>query len=120
MRVIASWLINTALLMAIAGFFEAFYIKSTISALVASILLSVFHAVLKPILILLTLPVTVLSLGLFLIVINASLLMLTSWVMGPSFVIDGFGMALGAALLLSLANIVVQRVIFDQNKNETK
>ncbi|OYD56957.1 hypothetical protein CGZ90_14705 [Fictibacillus aquaticus] len=104
--------------MAVAGYFQSFYIKSFTAALIASVLLSLFHIFLKPILILLTLPVTVLSLGLFLIVINAALLKLTSWVIGSSFVIDGFGMALGAALILSIVNIIVQSVIFDNKKQK--
>jgi putative membrane protein len=59
-------------------------------------------------LIILTLPVTVLSLGLFLFVINAVTLLLTDSIMGSSFEIDSFGMALLIAVIMSFVNMIVQ------------
>ncbi|MDP4157927.1 MAG: phage holin family protein, partial [Bacillota bacterium] len=71
----------------------------------------------RPLLILLTLPATVLTLGLFLFVINAVTLELTDMLMGADFEISGFGMALLATVIMSIVNLVIQKTIFhDQQK----
>ena len=72
MRWLLGIMINALLFMALAGFFkESIYIESIFAALGASFILSILNILVKPILIILTLPVTVLTLGLFLLVINA-------------------------------------------------
>lgn len=62
--------------------------------------------ILKPLLILLTLPINILTLGLFTFVINAILIMLMSNIV-PGFVVDSFGSALLAAIVLALVNVVL-------------
>lgn len=74
--------------------------------LVVSIVWGLLSMVLKPILILLTLPVNILTLGLFTFVINAFLIMLMSGIV-PGFKVDGFGAALLAAIVLALLNVVL-------------
>ncbi|WLD92935.1 phage holin family protein [Alkalihalobacillus sp. AL-G] len=107
-----SLVVNTIVLMVVAGFFsESFYLSGLGAAVVASFLLSVMNVIVKPILVILTLPVTVLSLGLFLFVINAVTLMLTAGLMGDAFEISGFGMALGAAIIISLLNLLINNII---------
>ncbi|MFE1243133.1 phage holin family protein [Fictibacillus sp. NPDC058756] len=117
---LASLLINTIALMVVAGYFDGFHIENISAALLASILLSLFNVFLKPILVLLTLPVTIISLGLFLIVINAALLSLTAELMGDSFNIDGFGMALLAAIIISLLNMFLTNFILEPMKKRKK
>ncbi|MCM3718287.1 phage holin family protein [Fictibacillus phosphorivorans] len=117
---IVSLLINTIALMVVAGYFEAFHVESIGAALLASVLLSLFNVFLKPILVLLTLPVTIFSLGLFLIVINAALLSLTAELMGDSFNIDGFSMALLAAVIISLLNMFLTNFILEPLKKNKK
>ena len=76
---------------------------------VVAIVWGVLSIILKPILILLTLPVNILTLGLFTLVINALLIMLMSgWVRG--FKVDSFGTALLAAIVLALLNVVLGRL----------
>jgi putative membrane protein len=104
-------LINAVIFMAIAGYFESFYLSSFSAALGASFLLSILNILVRPILIILTLPVTFLTLGLFLFVINAVTLLLTESLMGSSFEIDGFGMALLTTVMMSLVNIILQNTI---------
>ncbi len=116
----ASLLINTVALMVVAGYFDGFYIENISAALLASVLLSLFNVFLKPILILLTLPVTIFSLGLFLIVINAALLSLTAELMGSSFNIDGFGMALLAAVIISLLNMFLTNFVLEPLRKKRK
>ncbi|MBY6036873.1 phage holin family protein [Fictibacillus nanhaiensis] len=117
---IASFIINTIALMVVAGYFEGFHIENISAALLASVLLSLFNVFLKPILVLLTLPVTIISLGLFLIVINAALLSLTAELMGESFNIDGFGMALLAAVIISLLHMFLTTFILEPLKKRKK
>lgn len=73
---------------------------------VVAIVWGVLSIVLKPILILLTLPVNIMTLGLFTFVINAFLIMLMSNFV-PGFKVDGFGSALIAAIVLALLNVVL-------------
>ncbi|MCM3731461.1 phage holin family protein [Fictibacillus nanhaiensis] len=117
---LASLLINTIALMVVAGYFEEFHIENIGAALLASVLLSLFNVFLKPVLVILTLPVTIISLGLFLIVINAALLSLTAELMGDSFNIDGFGMALLAAVIISLLNMFLTNFVLDPLKQKKK
>lgn len=106
-------LINAVLFMALAGYFNgSFHVTGFSAALTASFLLSVLNVLVRPLLILLTLPATILTLGLFLFVINAITLELTDYLMGSAFEISGFGMALFAAIIMSLANLIIQRTIF--------
>ena len=117
---LASLLINTIALMVVAGYFVAFHIENISAALLASVLLSLFNVFLKPVLVLLTLPVTIFSLGLFLIVINAALLSLTAELMGSSFNIDGFGMALLAAIIISLLNMFLTNFVLEPLRKKRK
>ncbi|ALC88845.1 hypothetical protein AM500_02805 [Bacillus sp. FJAT-18017] len=110
--------INAVLFMAIAGYFnEEFRLSGLGAAIGASFLLSILNIIVRPILILLTLPVTVLTLGFFLFVINALTLLMTDKLMGSAFEISGFGMALFVAIIMSLVNLVVQKMVFDKRKN---
>jgi putative membrane protein len=102
-------LINAVLFMALAGFFkDSIYIESIYAALGASVVLSLLNILVRPILILLTLPVTVLTLGLFLLVINAVTLLLTDSIMGSSFELNSFGTAFLTAIIMSLVNLIIQ------------
>ena len=81
------------------------HIADPLTLLLAAVLLGLCNAVVKPILIILTLPATVLSLGLFLIVINGVVLALVAWML-PGFTIAGFGSAVLGALIVSVTGII--------------
>ena len=114
MRWFARVIINAVLLLALAGYFESIYLSSIWSAFAASLLLSLLNTFVKPLLILLTLPVTVLTFGLFLFVVNAMTLALTAWLMGSSFQIGGFSTALLASLAISLFHVVIDSLKKDK------
>ncbi|MEH7439238.1 phage holin family protein [Neobacillus drentensis] len=117
MRWLIGCLINAVLFMALAGYFhESFQLTGFWAALQASILLSILNVLVRPLLILFTLPVTILSMGLFLFVINAITLELTDYLMGESFEIQGFGMALFFAVMMSLVNIIIHKTILDPSR----
>ncbi|WP_280769504.1 phage holin family protein [Salipaludibacillus daqingensis] len=111
------WLIqlvvHAVVLLIIANFFQGFEIDGFTSALLASFILSVVNLIVKPILVVLTLPVTVITLGLFLFVINAITLLLTAAIMGSSFVIDGFGVAILAAIIFAILSALIHSFIVD-------
>lgn len=78
-------------------------------AILAALILSVVNGLVKPLLTLLTLPVTVLTLGLFLLVVNGLSVMLAAW-LAPGFRIDGLGWAILFSLILALGNLLVSQM----------
>jgi putative membrane protein len=90
--------------------------ESTLVA--AALLLGVVNAIVRPIVLLLTLPLTLLSLGSFLLVINAAMLALVAWLL-PGFTIAGFWTAFGAALLVAIVSCLATTLI-DQDAVSTR
>ncbi|MBC7433145.1 MAG: phage holin family protein [Rubritepida sp.] len=76
----------------------------------AALLLGLVNAFLKPLLFWLALPLTVLSLGVFLLVLNAAMLGLVGWLV-PGFVVDGFWAAFFGAIVVSLVALGLNRVV---------
>ncbi|WP_175614576.1 phage holin family protein [Piscibacillus halophilus] len=110
-----NWLIsivvNTIALLAVNELFQRIDIDGLSTAVIASIILGILNAIVKPILVVLTLPITILSLGLFLFVINAITLMITQSVLGDSFIINGFGTAILAAIIITILNTILQKIL---------
>jgi len=79
-------------------------IADPLTLVLAAVLLGLCNAVVKPVLVILTLPATVLSLGLFLLVINGIVLALVAWLL-PGFTIAGFGAAVLGAMIVSITSI---------------
>ncbi|MFC7393864.1 phage holin family protein [Scopulibacillus cellulosilyticus] len=121
---IKDWLINvivnTIVLVVIAGYVHTFYLSSVWAAFAASIILSILNLIVKPILVLLTLPITVFTLGLFLFVINAITLWITAGIMGNAFQISGFGTALLAAIIMAVLNALIQMLIINPIRHKNK
>ena len=82
--------------------------EATVLAIAAAVL-GLLNALVRPVLWFITLPITVLTLGLFLLVLNAIMLELTDFLV-PGFEIDGFGWAIVGALVLSLISLVTDRI----------
>ncbi|WP_036817421.1 phage holin family protein [Pontibacillus yanchengensis] len=106
-------IVNAIALIAVAQLFESFYLESFVTAIIASLILSVLNVIVKPILVVLTLPITFITLGLFLFVINAITLMITQALLGSSFVIDGFGIAILATIIISLLSLMMNQLVKD-------
>lgn len=85
-------------------------IVDPMTLIIAALLLGVCNAFVKPILVVLTLPITILSLGIFLLVINAAMLALVAWVL-PGFTIAGFGAALLGAIVVSITGLIGSMLI---------
>ncbi len=90
--------------------------NSFLTALIVAAVLSFLNNVIKPIMIVLTIPVTILSLGLFLLVINAIIILITAKLV-EGFKVDGFWWALLFSLILSLVTSVLQNI---QKNDESK
>ncbi len=80
--------------------------NSTETLIAAALLLGIVNAFVRPIIILLTLPITLLTLGLFLLVINALMIMLVAWFL-PGFLVAGFWSAVFASIIVSLTSWVM-------------
>jgi putative membrane protein len=101
MRLLLAWLINTAALLALPYLMSSIRVDSFASALIAALLLGLINTFIRPILILLTLPATLLTLGLFIFVVNGLLFWAVgSWVEG--FHVAGFWSAVFGAILYSI------------------
>ena len=111
MSLLARWLLNAAALMLVAYLYPGVTVDSFGAALIAALVLGLVNAVVRPILVILTLPVTLVTLGLFLFVINALLFWLVAEVVG-GFHVDGFGAALLGSILFSLITLVTSWLLF--------
>ena len=105
-RTVVRVLLNAVALILTAGLFESIYLEGFFSAVLAVLILAFVNAFIRPIFLLLTLPLTVLTLGLFTLVINASLFKLTS-VLVPGFNVGGFWSALGGAVIYSILTLFI-------------
>ncbi len=103
MSILINWIVSALVIVAAAYLLPGVQIADFTTALVAAVVLGIINAVLKPILIFLTLPINLLTLGLFTLVINATLIMLATYFV-PGFVVDGFGWAILLSIVMSVIN----------------
>ena len=104
-------LLVSALSLAVAAYVvPGIHVDGYLTLLVAAFLLGIANAVVRPVLIVLTLPMTVLSLGLFLLVINAAMIGLVAWLL-PGLSVDGLGAAFFGWLIVSLVSWVATKVL---------
>jgi putative membrane protein len=97
--------------------FDGLKFESPSKLVVAAVLLGIVNAVVRPLAFILTLPLTVLTLGLFLLVLNAGMVALVAWIV-PGFEISGFWTAVGAALIVSLVSWAASSAIGSNGKVE--
>ncbi len=103
------WVLNALALLAVAYLYPGVRVESFLAAAVAALALGLANAVIRPVLVVLTLPVTIVTLGLFLFVINAALFWLVAQVI-KGFAVDGFLSALVGSILYSLITLAVSWV----------
>lgn len=105
-------IINMIILMTLAGYLHTMVHLSGVGAAFAtSVVLAILNLFVRPVLILFSLPATILSLGFFIFVINALMLLLTSAIMGPAFRLDSFGSALIVAIIMALFQMIIRTFI---------
>jgi putative membrane protein len=110
MKTFVRWLLLAAALLLVAHLYPGVTVKSFGSAMIAALVLGLLNALLRPLLVLLTLPVTVLTLGLFLFIINALMFYFAaSMLEGLS--VASFGAALIGSLIYSLCGMVIDAAL---------
>jgi putative membrane protein len=106
MKLILRWLLLAAALLLVAHLYRGVVVESFGSALIAAFVIGLFNTLVRPLLVLLTLPITLLTLGLFLFVINALMFWWAASVL-DGFSVTGFGAALIGSLIYSLCCMVI-------------
>jgi putative membrane protein len=108
-RFIQSWAINTLAVMVAVNVVPGikFQDKSLLTPFITSLVLGILNAFLRPIIMLLALPLLIFTLGLFLLVINALLLYFVGILLHPYFYVDDFGSAFWGALVISIVSIAL-------------
>lgn len=106
LRFILFWAANTLVLWVASQLFSSVRFDSPSALLVSGLLFGLINATLKPIMVIVTLPITLLTLGLFLLVINALMLMLTAWLV-PGFHLAGFWNAVLISVFVSVLSFII-------------
>jgi len=110
MKLTLKWLLSAAALLAVAHLYSGVQVTTFTSAMVAALVIGLLNTFVRPFLILLTLPVTLITLGLFLFVINA-LMFWSAGGMLSGFHVNGFGAALVGSLIYSVLGIVIDSAL---------
>ena len=116
MRLLLNWLLSAISLLIVSKLVPGFYVHGFSSALIAALVIGLVNATLGLFLKLITLPLTLLTLGIFWWVINALMLMFASALLAPDFMVRGFWPAFWGAIVLSLLNMVLKSLARDAER----
>lgn len=108
--IIIRWIINALALLLIANFVPGMEVSGFYAAMITIVILALINAIIRPVIIFLTLPVTVLTLGLFTFVINGFMFWFASTIV-QGLTVDGFMPAFWSALLLTIVSAVVSSLL---------
>lgn len=110
MKLLIRILVTSGLVLLIANFMTGVHVAGFTTALIVALVLGLLNIFIKPILVILTLPVTFITLGLFLLVINAIIILLCDNIVG-GFSVDSFFTALLFSIILSLSQSVLYAIL---------
>ena len=116
MKLLLIWFLNALALLTVAYVLPGIHVDGFTAALVAALILGLINTLLRPLLILLTLPVTVVTLGLFILVINGLLFWFAGSVL-KGFEVSGFWVGVLGALLYSIFSSVLTMIVFQKNSS---
>ena len=119
MRLLLLWLLNALALLTVAYVLPGITVDGFMSALIAALVLGLINTILRPLLILLTLPITVFTFGLFILVINGLLFSFAGSVLN-GFEVSGFWVGVLGALLYSIFSSVLAMIFFKQKSSSEK
>src|SRR3989454_1900190 len=111
-RLAVAWAINAAALWAADALWDGFRIHGWAAYLIGSAVLGIANTVIKPLLAILTLPLIIVTLGLFYLVINIAMVALAAWI-APNFSINGFWTYVGTVLVIWAVNWIGDQVLGD-------
>ena len=107
MKLILKWILSAFALLCVAYLYSGVEVRSFGAALIAALVIGLCNTIVRPILVVLTLPVTVITLGLFLFVVNALMFWAASGLAGSGFQVHGFWAALIGSVLYSLISLAI-------------
>lgn len=110
MKLLAKWLLSATALLAVSQLYSGVEVTSFTSALLAAFVIGLLNTVVRPLLVILTLPVTVLTLGLFLFVINALMFWWAATLL-DGFQVRGFSAALLGSLMYTLMGVIIESAL---------
>ncbi|MCE2845469.1 MAG: phage holin family protein [Sphingobacteriales bacterium] len=116
MRFLIRILVTSLTVFLLAAVLPGVEVENVNWAVLVSFVLILLNAYVKPVLVFLTLPVTILTLGLFLLVVNASIILLTAYLLSEGFRVDGFWIAMLFSLLLSVVTSLTERLMEQDNE----
>lgn len=111
MKLILKWLLSAAALLFVAYLYSGVEVRSYSSALIAAAVIGLLNVIVRPVLVILTLPVTLITLGLFLFVINALMFWAASSLLGSGFHVHGFVAALIGSLIYSVLGMLIESAV---------
>ena len=117
MTLIVRWFINALALMLVAYLYSGVHVDNIFAALVAALVLGMVNAFVRPVLVFLTLPVTILTLGLFIFFINAFLFWFVTEIV-KGFTVTGFMAAMIGSLMFSVISLATNWLVFDREKKK--
>ncbi len=115
MKLLVRWLLSAISLMIVAYFVPGFYVRNFVAALIAAAVIGLVNATLGVLVKIVTFPVTILTLGLFLIVVNAAMLKVAAWFMPGGFRVQTWTAAIIGAILLSLVSAILHKLVDDKH-----
>jgi putative membrane protein len=110
MKLLTRILVTSVLVLLIAHFMKGVHVSGFVTALLVAVVLGLLNIFIKPIFVLLTLPFTIFTLGLFLLVINASIILLCTNIVG-GFSVDSFWTALLFSIFLSISQSIMYKIV---------
>jgi putative membrane protein len=111
MRLLLNWILSGLAVWLVAQVVPGFHVNGAIAALIAALVIGFINATIGALLKIITFPLTVLTLGLFWLVINALMLELASVLLAPKFQVNGFLAAFIGAIVLSLVNMILKAIV---------
>ncbi|MDA8256720.1 MAG: phage holin family protein [Betaproteobacteria bacterium] len=116
MRLLALWLINAGALLALPWLLPSIHIAGFSTALWVALVLGLINTLIRPVLLLLTLPVTLLTLGLFIFVINGLMFLLAAWLL-DGFVVDGIWAGVLGSTIYSVISWLLTKLLLSSPKS---
>lgn len=110
MGILINWIVSAMVVFSVAYIMPGVHVESFSVALVVALIFGIINAFVKPVLVILTLPITIITLGLFYFVLNALLILFVESIV-PGFSVSGFLWALIFGIVLSIANTFVNKLL---------
>ncbi|MEK9176056.1 MAG: phage holin family protein [Patescibacteria group bacterium] len=113
MNILINWILSAVTVFASAYVLPGIHVQNFTTALIAALVIGIINAFLKPVLTILTLPITIITLGIFSFVLNAFLIMIADYLV-PGFKVDGFFWALILSLILTIVGSIYHNFVSEE------